>query len=126
MLGALMLVYGFSYVMYGVRQFLGRVGYEADSYIIQLNLSIGVITFVIGIGLLLAKEWARIAQLAAVTMLLTQHIFYLAISYLTGMNLTLQILNVILIVLLFFISWSKLTRSDVVQHFRQVPAADER
>ena len=118
MLGALMLVYGFSYMMYGVRQFLGLVGYDADSYIVQLNLSIGVITFVIGIGLLLVKEWARIAQLAAVTMLLSEHIFFLAISYLTGLNLTLQILNVILIVLLFVISWSKLTKPDVIQHFR--------
>lgn len=118
MLGALMLIYGFSYLLYGVKQSLGLVGYNAGSYVIQLNLSIGVITFVIGIGLLLRKEWARIAQLAAVTVLLTEHIFFLAISFMSGMNLTLQMLNVILILLLFFISWSKLTKPDVVQHFR--------
>jgi hypothetical protein len=35
-----------------------------------------------------------------------------------GMNPTMQILNVIIITLLFLIAWSKLTRSAVKQYFR--------
>jgi uncharacterized membrane protein len=87
-------------------------------YVIELNLSIGVITFVIGIGLILAKEWARIACLAAVTVLLAEHLFFLAVTFMGGMNPTMQILNVIIITLLFLIAWSKLTRSAVKQYFR--------
>jgi len=34
---------------------------SADNYIITLNLNIGAVTLAIGIGLVLAKEWARVA-----------------------------------------------------------------
>jgi uncharacterized membrane protein len=104
--------------MYGLQQLFGMEGYRADMYVIELNLSIGVITFVIGIGLILAKEWARIACLAAVTVLLAEHLFFLAVTFMGGMNPTMQILNVIIITLLFLIAWSKLTRSAVKQYFR--------
>lgn len=117
LLGVLVIFYGLSYLMYGLRQLFDMVGYRADMYIIELNLSIGAITFVIGVGLILAKEWARIALLTAVTVLLAQHVFFLGLAFLSGMNPTLQILNVILIVLLFLIAWSKLTRSTVKQLF---------
>src|ERR1044072_8015463 len=105
LLGAFVILYGLSYIVYGLRQRFGVVNYRADMYIIELNLSIGVIAFVIGIGLLLAKEWARIACLAAVTVLLAEHLFFLAVSFMGGLNSTLQILNVILITLLFLIAW---------------------
>ena len=118
LLAALLIVYGISYLLYGLRQHFGLVGYDADRYIITLNLNIGIITLWIGVGLFRAKEWARVACLTAVTLLLTMHIFFLALSYLTGLDPTLQTLNVILIILLFLISWSKLTRSTVKQLFR--------
>jgi len=118
LLGALVIVYGFSYLLYGLRQHFGLVGYQADRYIITLNLNIGAITIPIGVSLLRAKEWARVAWLTAVTLLLTMHIFFLGLTYLGGQDPTLQTLNVILIILLFIISWSKLTRSTVIQHFR--------
>jgi hypothetical protein len=118
LLGAVVIVYGLSYIMYGLQQLFGMEGYRADMYVIELNLSIGVITFVIGIGLILAKEWARIACLAAVTVLLAEHLFFLAVTFMGGMNPTMQILNVIIITLLFLIAWSKLTRSAVKQYFR--------
>jgi hypothetical protein len=118
LLGAVVIVYGLSYIMYGLQQLFGMAGYRADMYVIELNLSIGVITFVIGIGLILAKEWARIACLAAVTVLLAEHLFFLAVTFMGGMNPTMQILNVIIITLLFLIAWSKLTRSAVKQYFR--------
>lgn len=113
-----MTFYGLSYFVYGLRQHFGLVGYQADNYVITLNLNIGAITIMIGVGLFLAKEWARVACLTVVTLLLTMHIFFLALNYLTGQDPTLQILNVILIILLFLISWSKLTRSSVKQLFR--------
>ena len=117
-LGAVVILYGLSYLLYGLRQLFGMVDYYADMDIIELNLSIGAITFVIGIGLILAKEWARIAWLAAVTVLLAEHIFFLAVTFWGGLNAILQIFNVILIGLLFLIAWSKLTRSSVKQHLR--------
>jgi len=46
------------------------------------------------------------------------HVFFLAVSYLGGLDLTLQTMNVVLIVLLFLISWSKFTRASVKQLFR--------
>ena len=118
LLGAAVIFYGLSYIMYGLRQIFGLVDYRASMYVIELNLSIGVITFVIGIGLVLAKEWARVACLAAVTVLLAEHLFFLAATFMGGSNPTMQILNVIVIILLFLIAWSKLTRSAVKQHFR--------
>jgi hypothetical protein len=118
LLGAVVIVYGLSYIMYGLQQLFGMVGYRADMYVIELNLSIGVITFVIGIGLILAKEWARIACLAAVTVLLAEHLFFLAVTFMGALNPTMQILNVIIITLLFLIAWSKLTRSSIKQYFR--------
>ena len=113
LLGALVIFYGLSYLMYGLRQHFGLVGYQASNYIITLNLNIGAVTVAIGIGLVLAKEWARIAWLSSVTLLLSMHVFFLAVSYLGGLDFTLQTMNVVLIVLLFLISWSKLTRSNV-------------
>ena len=118
LLGAVVIVYGLSYIMYGLQQRLGMVGYRASTYVIELNLSIGVATLVIGIGLILAKEWARIACLAAVTVLLAEHLLFLAVTFMSGMNPTMQIVNVIIITLLFLVAWSKLTRSSVKQYFR--------
>jgi hypothetical protein len=118
LLGAVVVFYGLSYIVYGLRQFFGMVDYHADTYIIELNLSIGVITFVTGIGLILAKEWARIAWLAAATVLLAQHIYFLGVTFMDDLDPTVQILNVILITLLFFIGWSKLTTASVKQYFR--------
>ena len=114
-LGAFVILYGLSYIVYGLGQSFGMVGYHAD--IIELNLSIGVITLITGIGLILAKEWARIAWLAAATVLLAQHIFFLGVALMNDLNPTGQILNVILITLLFLIAWSKLTTSSVKQYF---------
>lgn len=118
LLGALVVFYGFSYVLYGLRQHFGLVGYNTERYIITLNLNIGAITIPIGVGLLRAKEWARTAWLTIVTLLLTIHVFFLGIIYLGEGDLTLQILNVILIIMLFLISWSRLPTSTVKQLFR--------
>lgn len=118
LLSAVVIVYGFSYLLYGLRQHFGNVGYQADRATIFLNLNIGIVTFNIGVGLLLAKEWARAAWLAAVTLMLTLHIFLLTLTYLNGIDPTLPFLNVILTLLLFLISWSKLTNSTVKQLFR--------
>jgi len=116
-LGAIVSFYGLTYIVYGLRQFFGMVDYRASTYIIELSLSIGAITFVIGIGLILAKEWARNAWLVAATVLLAQHIYFLGMALVDGFNPTEQILNVILITSLFLIAWSKLTTSSVKQYF---------
>jgi uncharacterized membrane protein (DUF2068 family) len=117
-LGAIVSFYGLTYIVYGLEQSLGMVEYRANAYIIELNLSIGVITFVIGIGLLLAKEWARNAWLVATTVLLAQHIYFLGMAIVDRLSPTGQILNVILITFLFLIAWLKLTTSSVKQHFQ--------
>lgn len=118
LLAALLIVYGFSYLMYGLMQHFNLFGYQADRWVITLNLNIGVFTLYVGIGMLWAKEWARVACLTIVTMLLTLHVFLLALMFLTGGDLTLQITNVILTSLIFLISWSKLTRASVKELFR--------
>ena len=118
LLAALLIVYGFSYLMYGLMQHFNLLGYNADRWVITLNLNIGVFTLYVGIGMLWAKEWARVACLTIITMLLTLHVFLLALMFLTGGDLTLQITNVILTSLIFLISWSKLTRASVKELFR--------
>lgn len=118
LLGVTMSLYGSSYVMYALMQYFGYVPYTAEQHVIELNVNIGLFTFVIGIGLVLTKEWARVACLSAVTLLLSIHIFLLGLSYLTGTDPTMQVMNVILIVLLFLVSWSKLTKPGVKQLFR--------
>ena len=118
LLGVTMIIYGSSYVLYGLMQYLGRVPYIAEHHVIELNVNIGLFTFVIGVGLLRAKEWARVACLPAVTLLLSLHIFLLALTYLNGADLTMQVMNLILIVLLFLVSWTRLTKPDVKQIFR--------
>jgi hypothetical protein len=117
LLGALVTFYGLSYLMYGLMQLFNRVGYHADWSLVVLNLNIGLVMFLIGVGLVRAKEWARIATLFAVTLLLSMHVFFLAITHLAGVDPTLQIMNVVLTALLFLISWSKLVKADVKELF---------
>ena len=117
LLGITVIVYGFSYVMYGTMQLFGMVNYHAGLSLILLNACIGLISLVIGIGLLLAQDWARVSWLAVVTMLFTEHVFLTTLFFFTGDIPTLQQLNMFLISLLFLITWSNLTRSHVKQHF---------
>ena len=117
LLGALVSFYGLSYLMYGLMQYFGNVGYHADRSLIALNINIGFVMLCIGVGLIMAKEWARIAVLFAVTLLLAMHVFFLAITFLAGLDPTLQIMNVGLTLLMFLVSWSKLPRTNVKELF---------
>ena len=85
---------------------------------IPINLVIGAVTFIIGIGLLLLKEWARTAWLVTGIVLLLLHAVLLRLFYAIGEDLAQQLLNVVMIVVLVLISWMKLTQPSVKKHFR--------
>ena len=87
---------------------------ELTNYIL-LNLNIGMVTFILGIGLLLAKEWARITWLMNTIVLVAIHTSVLFLP--RGSNFTMPILNFVLILLLFLVSWLKLTQEPVKELF---------
>jgi hypothetical protein len=122
LLAVVILLYGLSYLQYGLLQLYSAIrsggAVETDWYIIATNFNIGLVTFIIGVGLLIAKEWARKLWLLCSIVLLAIHLFLLFMFYVNGLRGTQQILNVILISILLLISWTKLTRRNVKQLFK--------
>lgn len=121
LLGVVVLFYSMSYLLHALMQVTssalnpGRT--ELFKYI-PINLVIGAVTFIIGVGLLLLKEWARTAWLVTGIALLLIHAVLLRLFYASGGDLTNQLLNMVLIVLLVLISWMKLTQPSIKKHFR--------
>lgn len=122
LLGVVIIFYGLSYLQFGVKQLYDALNHGPSRpiswYVILTNFNIGLIIFVVGIGVLLAKEWARILWLMSSIALVAVHIALLALLYANGENQTQQFLNAVLIVILSLISWTKLTRQDVKELFR--------
>jgi hypothetical protein len=120
LLGAVVILYGFSYLFHALLQILGSIlSWYASSlhvHVIGLNLCIGTAATVIGVGLLLLKKWARIAWLVTVTLLVLEHCLVLLLWYVDGQDLTGQILNVALTSFLAVISWAKLTEERTKKH----------
>ena len=120
LLAVVIIVYGLSYVQYGLRQFLSALEQrpaEGLWYAIATNFNIGIVTLVIGIGLLLMKEWARTLWLMSSIALFAVHVALFFLSYASGSVPTLQVLNVLMIVFILVLSWTKLTRPDIKQLF---------
>jgi hypothetical protein len=118
--GALIIFYSLSYLLYGLVQLVSFLFVSDRTELlkyVEINLSIGSVTFIVGIGLLLAKEWARIAMLITTIVLLVIHGMVLIYFYAAGKNPTLQIMNFLLMVLLVLISWTTLTKASVKKHF---------
>jgi hypothetical protein len=117
LLGVTIIIYGLSYLRHAVTQlflfFTNAPG--AETKYILLNLNVGMVTFILGIGVLLAKEWARTTWLICSIALLALHTVILFLPL--GSNVVLPILNFVLIVLLFLVSWWKLTRPEVKKLF---------
>jgi hypothetical protein len=121
LLGAVVIFYGLSYLLHALMQTISILPYPPfrTSHIglIGINLSIGLVTIINGVGLLLVRKWARFAWLVVVTLLLLFHDAVLLITYMVGANLTQQLLNVALIFFLAVISWSKLPDASAKQYF---------
>lgn len=121
LLGALVIFYGLSYLLHALMQSISVLPYPplrtTHVILIGINLTIGIVTIINGVGLLLTRKWARIAWLVVVTLLLLFHDFVLLVTYMAGANLTQQLLNVALIFFLAVISWSKLPESSAKQYF---------
>ena len=117
LLGVTIMIYGLSYLRHAATQmflFLTNSPYTEARYIL-LNLNVGMVTFVLGIGVLLAKEWARTTWLMSTIALLALHTVVLTLP--RGSNVVMPILNFVLIVLLFLVSWWKLTRPEIKELF---------
>jgi uncharacterized membrane protein (DUF2068 family) len=121
-LGAVVIFYGLSYLQFGGVQLYEALYYRASQqvnwYVVASNFNIGIVTVVIGIGLILAKEWARVLWLMCSIVFLAIHIFLLAMFYTDRRMLTQQVSNTALIFILILISWTKLTRPDIKELFR--------
>ena len=124
LLGAVVVFYGLSYLFHALLQILSLMRYRVfkpiplHQLIIGLNLTIGIVTLVIGVGLLLARKWARAAWLVTVIILVLLHNLILLITFLAGQDLTQQLLNILLIFFLAVLSWTKLGDEAGKQHFR--------
>lgn len=119
LLGVAIIIYGLSYLRHAVTLlyylfFSDPPDTELPRYLL-LNLNVGMVTFVLGIGLLLAKEWARITWLMCSIALLALHTVVLFLP--RGPNFVMPILNFVAIVLLSLVSWLKLTRPSVKELF---------
>ena len=120
LLGVVIIFYGLSYLLHGLTQFYWVVQSRAlrhvSWYVIATNFNIGAVTFVIGIGILLAKEWARTLWLMSSIALLAVHIFYMWLFSGTA-GATQQAINLFLIIMLALLSWTKLTKPEVRELF---------
>ena len=121
LLGAVVIFYGLSYLFHALLQILGAILSGSASslhvHVIGLNLCIGTVATVIGVGLILLQKWARIAWLVTVTVLVLEHCLVLFLWYVRGYNLTGQILNIALTSFLALISWITLTKESTKKHF---------
>jgi hypothetical protein len=121
LLGVVVIFYSMSYLLHGFMQLFSSLLHPGRTELfkyIALNLPIGIATFIIGIGLLLAKEWARTAWLVTSVVLLLLHAVLLRVFYAIGDDLNQQLLNVVMIVFLVLISWMNLTKPSIKKHFR--------
>src|ERR1041384_7729177 len=97
-LSVAIIIYGLSYLRYAVTQIYLLSTHALNPTLLKymlLNLNIGLVTFVLGIGLIRAKEWARITWLIVSIVLLVLHGAILFFG--TNRNFTLPILNFIVI-----------------------------
>jgi hypothetical protein len=121
LLGAVVVFYSFSYLYYGSMQFFSVLRYASSAVLIKyvaINLTIGLVMFLIGVGVLLAKEWARVALLVTATVLLLVHALFLRLFVAYGYDLTQQIWNVSLTGFIVLLSWLNLTKPSVKKYFR--------
>ena len=117
LLGVTIMIYGLSYLRHVATQMFLFFTNAANAEVryILLNLNVGLVTFALGIGVLLAKEWARTTWLMCSIALLALHTVILTLP--RGSNVVMPILNFVLIVLLFLVSWWKLTRPEIKELF---------
>lgn len=120
LLGIVIMFYGVSFLQFGAVQFYEAIYYRlvrVNWYIIASNVNIGLVIAVTGIGLIFAKEWARIFWLMSTIALIALEIYLLVMTIVDEARPGLQLLNVILLLLLSVISWLKLTRPEVKELF---------
>ena len=120
LLGVVIMFYGVSFLQFGAVQFYEAIYYRpvrVNWYIIASNVNIGLVIAVTGIGLIFAKEWARIFWLMSTIALIALEIYLLVMTIVDEARPGLQLLNVILLLLLSVISWVKLTRPEVKELF---------
>ena len=122
LLGVVVIFYGLSYLLHALLQILGSIlSWYASSmhvHVIGLNLCIGIVATVIGVGLLLLRKWARIAWLPTVTLLVLEHCLVLFLWYVRGgQNVRAQAFNVAATSILALVSWVMLTAERTKKHF---------
>lgn len=120
LLGALVIFYGLSYFLHALLQIFSLMRYGISQTLhpfVIINIAIGIVALVNGLGLLLAQKWSRVAWLISVTALLLFHNLVLLLTYLSGGNLMQQIWNVILIFFLAVITWAKLGDDSGKKYF---------
>ena len=122
LLGVVIIFYGLSYLSYALLQILGSIlSWYASSlhaHVIGLNLCIGTVATVSGVGLLLLRKWARIAWLVTVTLLVLEHCLVMFLWYVRGgQDLTAQAFNVAATSILALVSWVMLTDERTKNQF---------
>ncbi len=120
LLGVVVLLYGLTYLLQALTQILGSIHSGSAPamrvHIIGLNLFIGSVSTILGIGLVFIQKWARIAWLGIVILLVLEHCLVLFLWYMRGQDLTGQAFNVALTICLALFSWALLTKRST-RHF---------
>jgi len=121
LLGAVVIFYGLSYFLHALLQIFSLMRYgiplAVHPIVIDINITIGIVGLVNGLGLLLVQKWSRVAWLVSVTALLLFHNVVLLLTYLSGGNLTNQLLNVLMIFFLAVITWAKFGDDSSKKYF---------
>jgi hypothetical protein len=117
LLSVAILIYGFSYLRYaGMQMYLSFTEAPDPSPRFTIaNLTISTVMFMLGIGLLRTKEWARISWLMSLIPFLAVFMVDLLLS--RQSNFPMPILNLVLMVLLSVVSFWKLTRPEIKELF---------
>lgn len=117
LLGLVVILYGLSYLLQAGRQIVSGSFDIVRVLVIGLNLTIGFVTLVNGIGLFRIRPWSRIAWLVTVIALVLEHALILLLWYLFGLELTLPVLLLLLVFFLAVLSWVKLSDESIKKHF---------
>ena len=117
LLAALLLIYGFSYMLTGASQLSDFVRHGGPPGLIVINFAIGMTSLLLGLGLFMTREWARKAWLVASVVLTLFHVLWLVLLYLNGSNLVGHTFYLALTSALTLISLVYLTRSSVRKLF---------
>lgn len=125
--GLFAFLFGIPYLIQGVSILVGiftrqhtLFTYQSQAFFIALDFGIAITSMVIGVGLVLHKEWARKAWLAYLLVLLFIHFIMTGLQYLAGnSNLSWLYKWIGFVILITIVSWAYLSTALAKSRFKR-------